>query len=322
MSAKPPLTDLSLLELMYDSYRPELVEAGRSDRLTRGGMQHREDFIRLAEGYDLVLLDAYGVLNRGSEAIPGVGATLRALRTAGCPFRVVSNNASQAPAKLLGKMRRLGLEVEAEELVTSGMVVAQWWPTSWLYGRPYYLVGTEESREAYGPEAQRLQVNHPTSGRWSLMDAEWILCCSNRDYYGGPQQREVEVLLQSKGEDFPVVLANPDMVAPLADGGLDPVAGYTAAEWARWHKVERIGLGKPFPAIFELALRKFPGVEPSRCLMVGDTLETDILGGLVAGMATCLVLSGSLAGCSEPIEARCRRRGIHPDYVMNSIGCE
>lgn len=46
-------------------------------------------------------------------------------------------------------------------------------------------------------------------------------------------------------------------------------------------------MAKPAPEIFDYALEKMGNPDRSRVLMVGDTAESDILGGINAGLATC-----------------------------------
>ncbi|WP_307838934.1 HAD hydrolase-like protein [Deefgea sp. CFH1-16] len=62
-----------------------------------------------------------------------------------------------------------------------------------------------------------------------------------------------------------------------------------------------------------IASRKL-GVHPEECLMVGDRMDTDIVGGLEAGMKTALVLSGvtKLDMLNE--------FPYRPDYVFNDVG--
>ncbi|MBT0726116.1 pyrimidine 5'-nucleotidase [Rosenbergiella australiborealis] len=50
---------------------------------------------------------------------------------------------------------------------------------------------------------------------------------------------------------------------------------------------EQFGLAKPAAAIFHHTLSQFPGCSPERTLMIGDTPESDIAGGINAGMKTC-----------------------------------
>jgi len=50
---------------------------------------------------------------------------------------------------------------------------------------------------------------------------------------------------------------------------------------------EQVGVAKPHPHIFDYALEQAGNPARSRVLMVGDTAESDILGGMNAGLATC-----------------------------------
>lgn len=50
---------------------------------------------------------------------------------------------------------------------------------------------------------------------------------------------------------------------------------------------EQVGVAKPDPKIFEFALAQMGDVDKSKVLMVGDTLESDVLGGNNVGIDTC-----------------------------------
>ncbi|EOT5501348.1 pyrimidine 5'-nucleotidase [Citrobacter koseri] len=50
---------------------------------------------------------------------------------------------------------------------------------------------------------------------------------------------------------------------------------------------EEVGVAKPDPRIFDYALEQAGSPDRSRVLMVGDTAESDILGGINAGLSTC-----------------------------------
>jgi len=71
-------------------------------------------------------------------------------------------------------------------------------------------------------------------------------------------------------------------------------------------------VGKPNQPIMDVLLQEY-GLKAGECTMVGDRLETDILGGKNAGMHTVLVLTG--ASRIEDIETF----GIRPDTILDSI---
>lgn len=306
---KPVIHDLDQLHGDYARYRQWLCEkeATLAERLQRGAMVQPRSFLELAAGFTVILLDAHGVLTMGDEVIPGAAAAVHGLRAMGKVVRVVTNNASQSPEKLLHRFREKGFPFEQTEVVTSGMTVREAMARSPWCEAPYLLVGTEESRESYAPP-------------WRAGEARYVLMCSNRDYYRDSRLMAAVESLLERGP-VPVVLANPDLVAPEGQGRMNPVAGYTVARWAERFPIAVIGLGKPFAAVFQRAMAGLEGVAPRQVLMVGDTLDTDILGGLAMGYRTCLTASGAYHGLAwAAIRALCHKKMIFPDYLVAGIG--
>ncbi|MBF0127578.1 MAG: HAD-IIA family hydrolase [Magnetococcales bacterium] len=318
MSEKPEAGSQEGLTVRYARYRKMLCrDTPELDGVLRRGAMERTSFASLARHFAVILLDAFGVLNVGREAIPGSVQAVAALRAQKRSFRVVSNNASQSPQGILRRLGEMGFVLEEGELLSSGMVVGDYVARSRYRDRPYFLVGSRESAECYAPRPESLMVNADSSP-WRLEEAEYVLMCSNRDYYGGEQERSLTRLLQQK--PLPVLLANPDLVAPKGPGSLEVVAGFTAMELAERFHTPLEGIGKPFPPIFQQARQGFPGVAAERVLMVGDTLDTDILGAKAMGFASCLTLSGACVGWEGNLEALCDARGIRPDFVVSSLG--
>lgn len=72
---------------------------------------------------------------------------------------------------------------------------------------------------------------------------------------------------------------------------------------------QEIGHNKPSKAYFDTCFAQIPGFDPSRAIIVGDSLTSDILGGQNAGIATCWV---NPAG--KP-----RREDIRVDYEIKAL---
>jgi len=91
--------------------------------------------------------------------------------------------------------------------------------------------------------------------------------------------------------DVPMLCANPDLVMFGAAGGLIPAPGAQAAFYqSLGGKVTYVG--KPHAPIFEAALARLGHPDPTRVLVVGDSLDHDIAGGRAAAMQTALIRSG------------------------------
>ena len=239
-------------------------------------------------------------------------------RQLGRPFLVVSNNASESPERILAKFRKLGFEMDLEEIVSSGMAVKPYVENTHYKDRPYLLIGTPESAAHFGPDPDRLLVNPPDGSLKTDLKPAYVLICSNRNYYGFPQQEVVEREL-AEGP-LPLLVANPDIVVHNDQGEPEVVAGFTADELEKRYGCQVIGLGKPFSPVYGLALEHYPDITPERILMVGDSLTTDILGGVAMGFSTCLTLSGLHGKEGDRVESLCREWAIHPDFIVSSIG--
>ncbi|MDD6090701.1 MAG: YjjG family noncanonical pyrimidine nucleotidase [Candidatus Limivicinus sp.] len=72
---------------------------------------------------------------------------------------------------------------------------------------------------------------------------------------------------------------------------------------------ERIGFDKPDPRYFKACFDRIPGFDRSRCIMVGDSLSSDIRGGINAGVLTCWYNPAALPRNTE----------IIPDYEISSL---
>lgn len=72
---------------------------------------------------------------------------------------------------------------------------------------------------------------------------------------------------------------------------------------------ELLGHNKPTREFFEAAFGQIPGFDPARAIMVGDSLTSDILGGIRAGIKTCWVNPGHLEA----------RADIPADYEIEAL---
>jgi 2-haloacid dehalogenase len=73
---------------------------------------------------------------------------------------------------------------------------------------------------------------------------------------------------------------------------------------------EEVGVAKPDPGIFDIVLERMGGPARSEVLMIGDSLSSDIAGGIGAGLDTVWFNPAGLPG----------RADLAPTYVMRSLG--
>jgi NagD protein len=105
---------------------------------------------------------------------------------------------------------------------------------------------------------------------------------------------------------------NPDMIDPV-EGGTEPAAGPILAAIQAATGRQPYIVGKP-NSLMMIYARQMLHAHAEHCVMIGDRMDTDIVGGLEAGMRTALVLSG--VSSAQTVEAFPYR----PDFVFDSVG--
>ncbi len=261
----------------------------------------------LAGDFDVFLLDAFGVLNIGERAIPGAPEHIRALQQAGKAVMVLSNAASMPKRVLVEKYRRLGFDFAPHEVVSSREVML-----AALAGQDPGRIGLM-GLAGYGrEELEQFDITFLADDPADYAAADSFVLLGSGEW-SPARQALLEAALAARPR--PVHVGNPDIVAPR-EGGLTREPGHYAHALADATGVVPHFYGKPFANAFDMALARLPAPpDPTRVVMVGDTLHTDILGGAAAGLATALITGhGALAALDA--EEAIARAGIVPDIVM------
>ena len=254
-------------------------------------MSIRETTIdELVERYAALLFDAYGVLSYSVGALPGAVELIDRLNGAGKPYYVLTNDASALPESRAERYRAVGLNVDAERIITSGSLLTGYFAEHGLRGARCAVLGTEDSAE-YVRRAGG-DVVAAADG----FDALVVGDQSGFAFVSGVDAALSALFRMFDGGDAPrLVLPNPDLVYPNDDGfGMASGSVALIIEAAlRQRYPERAPefdrLGKPNGAIFEAALR-LTGTRDM--VMLGDTLETDIRGANEFGIDSALVAGG------------------------------
>ena len=261
----------------------------------------------IADGFEVFLLDAFGVLNIGETAIPGVAARIAGLRAKGKRFLVLTNAAGFPHAALIEKYTRLGYDFAPEDVITSRATLLHNLRTE--PPRHWGLMATRATglRDLEGLDLTYLAEDPAVYGTVDaflmLGSAEWT----------EQRQHLLEAALAERPR--PVWVGNPDIVAPR-EVGFSVEPGHFAHQLADKTGVAPQFYGKPFGNIFDRAFARLgPDVDHARVVMVGDSLHTDILGAQAAGVASALIAGyGFFAGqdVTRPIE----QAGIMPDFIL------
>ncbi|MDQ6673877.1 MAG: HAD-IIA family hydrolase [Chloroflexota bacterium] len=242
-----------------------------------------------------LLIDLDGVVYTGREAIPGGAAFLAAMRRRGLKFLLVTNNSTTSPELVAERLRGMGIEVLAEDILTSAQAAAAYVRTHAGPDARVYVIGEAGLLQAVQEEGLLVvdtpgaKINCVIAG----LDRAFTyakLTCAARAILGGAQ----------------FVATNADALLPVEGGQVIPGAGSIVAAIQTATAVAPVVVGKPEAGLFEHGLRRLGSLPPEHVAMVGDRLDTDIVGGRRAGLRTILVLSGvtTLAQLEAALDSR------------------
>ena len=242
------------------------------------------------------LIDMDGVIYRGSELIPGADDFIRELRTRGVPFLFLTNNSQRTRRDVVAKLARMGVEVEEEHVFTCAMATAR------------FLAQQKPSGTAFViGEGGLLTALHQNG--YAVVDHEpdYVVVGEGRTF--NLEMVEAAVRLIAAGAKL--IATNLDPNCPTQNG-LRPGCGAMTAMLETATGVKAFSVGKPSPVMMRAA-RKELGLTTEETTMIGDTMETDILGGVQLGFHTVLVLSGGTR--REDLD----RYAYRPDVVVDSL---
>ena len=270
------------------------------------GPRYAATLEEIADGFDVFLLDAFGVLNIGDSAIPGTCDRIETLRAAGKRVLVVSNAAGFPHAALMEKYSKLGYEFAPEDVITSRVALL-----AGLNGRRDVQWGLMATRSTGLRDLEDLNLIYLEEDPEAYTVVDGFLLVGSAAW---TEERQTLLEAALKDRPRPVLVGNPDIVAPRESGfSIEP--GHFAHRLADSTGVKPEFYGKPFADIYDIAFERLGPVDRSRVLMVGDSLHTDILGARTVGIASALIADyGFFAGhdAGKAVSAS----GIVPDFIV------
>lgn len=261
-----------------------------------------KDDLQPADRYKDFLLDMDGVLYLNQQPIPDAIQFVNEIRGKGRGVLLLTNNSKFTLAQYRKKLAAMGLEVPRDRIMTSSVATASYLAENHrVEGAAVFMIGGSGLREEL--EKIGLRLLEGEAGR----EAEYVVVGWDTELTY--DKLKIACLALHAGAVF--IGTNPDATFPSTDG-LWPGAGAILAAVETSAGREAIVIGKPSVFMMQSALAAVGGKADST-LMIGDRLETDILGGWRAGMDTCLVLTG--VSKREDINGH----QPQPDYVVENL---
>lgn len=242
------------------------------------------------------LVDMDGVIYRGSELIPGAKDFIDRLLEEHVPFLFLTNNSQRTRRDVATKLNRMGIEVAERHVFTCAMATARFLAKQKPHGTAY-VIG----------EGGLLQALHENGYAVVDRSPDYVVVGECRTITLEMLERAVDLVLGGAK----LIGTNLDPNCPTQHG-TRPGCGATLAYLEAATGKKAFSLGKPSPVMLRMA-RKELMLSTSQTVMIGDTMETDILGGVQMGYQTVLVLSGGTRRSDLANFAYC------PGMVLDSV---
>lgn len=254
--------------------------------------------------YDAALFDLDGVLYLGEEGIAHAADGVRAARAAGMHVAFVTNNASRRPAEVAERLQALDIPATPAEVVTSAQAAVRMVRAQVPAGSAVLVLGTQalcdEVSEAGLRPVRTLSQAAPEAVAAVVQGLSPDTC-----------QRDLAEACVALRAGALWVAGNDDATLPSPGGPL-PGNGAFVEALRIATGLEPVVAGKPDPA---LHLESVERVGAQRPLVVGDRLDTDVLGAVRGGADSLLVLTGVVTRESllrAPV-------GSRPTYVASDL---
>lgn len=246
----------------------------------------------------LFLFDVDGVLYAGKERLRLIGGRkiIEKLRKMGKKFFVLTNISTHTRDSIQANLNSLGFDIKRDEILSSIQLLSDYLKKK--YGSvKCYMIGEDGFRRELEANGHRIVGD----------DADFVVVGLDRNLSYAKLDNAVQIL--RKGAKL--MGAHMARLYMYETGpAMAPGPIVKALEYASGKRA--LSFGKPSPLMFKLALAK-AGVAGKDAVMVGDQIETDIVGAKKIGMYTVLTLSG--VDTMQSVKSA----KVKPDLVLNNV---
>ncbi|MCQ2437398.1 MAG: HAD-IIA family hydrolase [Clostridia bacterium] len=243
------------------------------------------------------LLDMDGTFYLGNQLLDGSIDFIKKVEESGRDFMFLTNNSSHNALYYVEKLKKMGLTVTRDKVITSGdataEVIAMKYPGKrvFLLGNEYLKADFEEAGiKVVDEDPEIVVIGFDTTLDYKKM---WAVCDHVR-------------------AGLPYIATHPDFNCPIENGYMPDIGAIIAFIEASTGRRPDLTIGKPNIGIVE-AISHHTGWAIKDMAMVGDRLYTDIETGRRCGMPAILVMTG------ETDEAMLAASETKPDYKFGRL---
>jgi len=251
----------------------------------------------------VLIFDLDGVVYLGDTPIPGAVEALSLLAGRGHALFYLTNNATRSRRAYADRLTAMGIPASPAQVMTSAHATGLHLRDQGAAGKSVYVVGERGLREEMALAGLRVVEDGDET------PVDYVVAGLDRELtYARLRRAHQEIV---RGAVF--VATNRDATYPMESGEI-PGGGAMVASIEASTGVRGETIGKPEPHTWRRIL-ELAGATPRQAVMIGDRLETDILGAKRLGLHTVLALTGVTT--RETIRGVTARNG--PDYVVETL---
>lgn len=244
------------------------------------------------------LVDMDGVIYRGTELIPGAKDFISKLIREDIPFRFLTNNSQRNRRDVVFKLKKMGIDVEEKHIFTCAMATARFLASRTPKGTAY-VIG----------EGGLLTALHQNGYTIVDEDPDYVIVGEGRTIMLEAVDKAINMVL--KGAKL--IATNLDPNCPSSNNTTRAGCGAFVSLIEKATGKQAFSVGKPSAVMMRIAKAEL-GTRSANTIMLGDTMDTDILGGVQMGFKTVLTLSGVTK------KSDLSNFAYAPDYIVNTIG--
>ena len=242
------------------------------------------------------LIDMDGVIYRGKQLIPGADSFIHLLLEREIPFVFLTNNSQRTRRDVVCKLERMGIRVTESHIFTCAMATARFLAAQKPNGTAF-VIGEGGLSHALHRNGYAIVDDDP----------DYVVVGEGRTFNMETVEAAVRMILRGAK----LIATNMDPNCPTASG-TRPGCGAIVAMLETATGRKAFSVGKP-SSVMMRAARKEIGLSATETIMIGDTMETDILGVVSMGYTTAPVLSGGTKREDLALFA------YRPDFVLESV---
>lgn len=245
--------------------------------------------------YGAFAVDLDGVIWRGQTFIEGSPQALNTLVEREQPLLLLTNNASYPATEVVARLETVGVTLESRNVLNTAMVARRWLEVNGMIGKRVMVLAAPTVLSQLDGCIEAVPATRHSGAELVLVGRDVSFDFAKLDAASAAVREGAVLLAMNRDTEMPV------------DGEIQPGTGAILAAIEAAAGVEAIVLGKPELPMMQAAAEI---LGEHKTLMIGDRVESDVVGAHRIGWDAALVLSGVSARSEE---------GEQPEFVARSL---